>query len=88
MSEQVKDISPIIGKSIIVMLAAWSIDYFMGQNFETHPFLRILMNGTLFTILYFLMAYYSKSTAWTDFLDLAKQSRLYKNIKHISNKQS
>lgn len=80
MSEQVKDISPIMAKSLMVMIATWGFDYLIGQNFETHPLVRILMNSTVFALLYFIIAYYGKSTAFVDFLDLAKQSKLYKQF--------
>lgn len=83
MSEQVKDISPIIAKSLLVMIATWGFDYLISQNFETHPLVRILMNSTVFALLYFSIAYYGKSTALVDFLDLAKQSKLYKQFRPI-----
>lgn len=87
MNEQLKDISPIIGKSILIMFAGWSIDYFIGQNFEMHAFVRIIMNAAVFTALYFLLAFYSKTIALFDFLDLARQSHIYKTIGRFKQKQ-
>lgn len=83
MKEQIKDISPIIIKSLLVMIAAWGFDYYLSHNFEIHPLVRILMTSTVFALLYLLVAYYGKSTALVDFIDLAKQSKLYKQVRPI-----
>lgn len=87
MKEQIKDISPIIVKSIFIMLICWSLDYFIWENLVSYSMIKIMLNAIVFAVLYFLMAYYSKTGALFDFLDIAKQSPLYKFVKRDKPKQ-
>lgn len=87
MKEQINDIIPIISKSVVIMLVSWAIGYIVWKNVVTFQLIQVLFYGIVFSSLYLLLAYYSKTAALFDFWNLAKQSPLYKFIGRAPKKR-
>jgi O-antigen/teichoic acid export membrane protein len=86
MKEQIKDISPIIGKSILVLLLSWAIDYFVWEHFISNAVFKIILNVLIFCGLYFSLAFFTRTNALFDFWDIVKQSPVYGIIKNKKHK--
>lgn len=81
LKEQVKDISPIIIKSIIVLLLSQAIDYFLWQKFITASLVKITLNVFVFCSLYFSLAFFTKTKALFEFWNIFKTTALFKILK-------
>ncbi|MBX2933364.1 MAG: lipopolysaccharide biosynthesis protein [Ferruginibacter sp.] len=86
MKEQLKDIIPIIFKSILIMMLCWSLNYIIGDKFVSYNMIKIIFNTIVFIVLYFLISYYSKTIALFEFWEIAKQSTVYKFVKYGKQK--
>ena len=86
MKEQVKDMAPIIAKSIFVFLLSYCVDYFVWEKFISNAVFKIVLNTFLFCGLYISIAILTRTNALYDFWDIVRQSPVYAIIKNKKQK--